>query len=299
MPDAELASMRQFARTKLKQELLRSMQQTSILSSESVYGLTREEFQSLVDHIRRFRRKVWVVGYVRHPKEYIESQFQQTIKSHDTASLDLESYFPRYRRQLEKLDNVVGADRVRLWLFDPGAFPRGCVVSDFCARLGLDFNPARVIRTNEGLSLPAVRLLYIYRKYGPGYGSGREALQANRELVRRLTELPGPKLRFHSSLIGPVIERRRDELAWLATRTGIDLVEDLERHDDVAVRSEADLLNVGSDELAWLQAQSGHDLPAVPDREDTRCAYVAECLHALRLKLSATPAPKGRTRWPA
>jgi hypothetical protein len=83
------------------------------------------------------------VAYVRDLAGYITSNFQERVKN-GYANFDLIDSAPPYRRWFEKFDAVFGSENVRLWKFDPASFPRGCVVQDFCARLGLELPPAVV-----------------------------------------------------------------------------------------------------------------------------------------------------------
>jgi hypothetical protein len=71
----------------------------------------------------------------------------------------------------EKFDDVLGRENVRLWKFDPPSFPNGCVVQDFCTRLGIALPRERVIRVNASISREAVQLLYTYRKLGRNFGA--------------------------------------------------------------------------------------------------------------------------------
>lgn len=205
-PEEAARSLRETARERLKAELRRSEGRIAILSAEALCGFREHEFRALCQFLREHGREVCAAGYVRRPKQVIESNFQQVVKAGngmlkgETLSLT----YPHHRRVLEMFDAVLGRENVHIWPLDPDSFPGGCVVRDFCTRLGIDFEPKNVVRANKGLSFPALALLYVYRCYGPGYGSGLGAYREKLLLVRHLAKLRGPKLRFHSSLVAPV-----------------------------------------------------------------------------------------------
>ena len=75
-----------------------------------------------------------------------------------------------------------------------------------------------MVRVNESLSLPAISILFAYRVYGPGYGVGRQAVRENRALGDVLQEVPGPRFAFHESVVAPVLEANREDLAWIEDR---------------------------------------------------------------------------------
>jgi hypothetical protein len=238
------------ARRRLDEQLEHARHATCILSAEHVVFLKPPEMAALAECLGRCGEPLHVVGYVRAPVSYMESVFQQHVKGGREA-FDAEKTFPRYVQRFSRLEKAFGRARLDYWFFDPRSFPDGCVVRDFCTRLGIDFAPERVLRSNEALSLPAVRLLYAYRRFGPGYGTGQRAIRENLELIRELGTLQGPRLRFHAELVAPLLAERREEIAWMEERLGCSLAEPL-REDADALRGEEDLLRFGSAELEWL-----------------------------------------------
>jgi hypothetical protein len=175
--------LRPEARARIAAELERAGARTAILSAPVVYSFSRAEMESLRDALAAHRSSVTFVGYIRRPKEFMESAFQQRVKA-GSAKFSLTNPLPRCRKLIESMDAALGRDNVRLWLFDPKAFPAGDAVLDFCQRLGIAFDAANVVRVNEGVSRHALALLYAYRKFGPGYGQGGSVLRENRRLAR-------------------------------------------------------------------------------------------------------------------
>jgi hypothetical protein len=98
------------------------------------------------------------------------------------------------------------------------------------------------------------------------------------------TQLPGPKLRFASDLVEPLLEKHRSEIEWIEQRLGTSLHEDLVDTPD-AVRSKNDLLKFDEESLRWLAEQLG---PGHVQRMHSSMSpeEVAHWVHELRLKLS-------------
>lgn len=293
----KLAAKRARVRALLDAELKKAAGKTAILSSEALYGMRASEIGAIADFLRDYTTEVKAVGYIRPPADVLVSAFQQNLKAHDVKSFELGRAFPNYDVQISMLDAVLGRDNVECWLFQPSHFPGGCAVQDFCGRLGVTFDPALVIRKNDGLSLPAISLLYAYRRLGPGYGTGAASIHENNLLVTKLRELDGPKLHFHSSLTAPLFVRRRQAVAWAEQRIGASLTSDLKRHDAKAVRSEADLLKASPDALDWLSRALDSDEPTRRGA-DSSPEEVAAWMHRLRLQLAARhpfPVPASAT----
>ncbi len=278
----EIASIR----TALARELERVDGRTALLSAELLANFSVMEFAALCDFIRPHAAEISAVGYVRSPLAFMESVFQQRVKS-GTGSFRLEQNYPRYRERFEKFETVLGRERVAYWSFAPASFPGSCVVQDFCARLGIRCDGAAVQRVNDSLSLPAIRLLYAYRKYGPGFGAGERALQENGLLKARLRELGGPPLRFHAALVRPVLDARRADIAWMEERLQHPFAES-PVVDHNAVQGEADLLRYCPESIAWLASQLGC---SPLDALTIEPPEVARLMHELRIRLAAATAP--------
>ena len=261
---------------------------TALLSAELLANFSHAEFAGLCDFIRPHAADLSAVGYVRSPRGFMESVFQQRVKS-GTGSFKLEQNYPRYRERFEKFETVLGREHVAYWLFAPTAFAGGCVVQDFCSHLGIRFDSSTVQRVNDSLSLPAIRLLYAYRKYGPGFGAGAQALHENGLLKARLRELEGPPLRFHEALAGPVLDARRADIEWMEERLQRRFTETPVASQD-AVQGEEDLLRFCPGSIAWLGRQLGR---TVPDATKIEPHEVAALVHELRLRLAAAGTSSG------
>lgn len=270
------------ARGYLVSSLAEAGQLPSILSSENIHRIRPEDLQALHALYRSAGVTPHAVGYIRSPKSFMESAFQQRLKT-GLDTLDMARLYPAYQRSYEKFITVFGTDHVHFWPFEPSLFKNRCAVQDFFTRLGLPLDKKQVQRVNESLSLHATQMLYAYRKHAALHG-GRAMGKGNRLLTFRLAELAGPKLRLHSTLVGPELARHAADIRWMEERLGTSLQEDINRDDERAIRSEADLLNFSPQALAWLAQQLGPCEQADKVRTGQPEA-VAIGLHALRCQL--------------
>jgi len=238
---------------------------------------------ALRDLLLRHVNSITVVGYVRPPKSYMESSFQERLKM-ATLKLDFEDLRPKYRPRLEHFDTVFGKENVMFWKFDPATFKNHCVVQDFCERLDIEFPEKKIKRRNESLSREATAFLYTYRTYAGRQDTGRIFSENdNVILVNHLAQLKGGKLRFASDMVRPVLDANRADIEWMEKRIGTSLEEPDADSEDV-VRSEADLLRYKPEDLMWLAKQLGSGYvdnchPQMSPEE------VADWMQALHVKL--------------
>lgn len=166
-------------------------------------------------------------------------------------------------------------------------------MSDFCQRVGIPWDRRKTCRVNDGLSLAALKLLFAYRQFGGGYGGGIKRVIQNEILVRRLGELPGRPLRFHSSLLEPAIEEFLSQTPAIERRLGAPFREDLRRDDaGEAIRTESQLREFSPESLTWLSQVTG--LPRVHSESgDAAARAVSERMHSL----CEHPSLTSRMRW--
>lgn len=283
LTEAEVNARVQEIKLKLTIQLQEASKPSFLLSAEKISTLGRAGLLHLVDWLTGQIDDIQAVGYIRDPLSFMASAFQQYVKG-GLSQLNWLTLVPRYQDRFEVFDQVLGRDRVQFWKFDPATFPNGCVVRDFCARLGIDLPEAQIIRANEGLSREAVALLYAYRKYGPGYGIGPTVMAENNRLIRVLAQLSGHKLQFAAKAVEPVLNMQREQIAWMEERLGASLKE-APADDPHAICEEVDLLNFSPDSVRWLKDQLEQNVtarwPSSPTPE-----MITQGMHVLRLKLT-------------
>ena len=221
-----------------------------------------------MEELSRFHRfmearqySVKVIVYLRPWKAWLESWFQERVRS-GMGNLYLVPENVRllsYRNRILDLESVFGVGRVELVKFDTAIFPGGCVVKDFCHRIGIRFDSSRIRRMNDSLSLPATRLLYTYYRLGPGFVVGRIARMSHYLMAHvALARLKGPPVRFHSSLVASLLAELEAERPWVAERLGVSFDEDIEKDDrGECIRNESDLYRYDRGSLEWLAASIG------------------------------------------
>ena len=244
------------ALAQLRRELHANAAATIVISGEGICRLDADQLRALRDVLSEYVDSVKVVAYVRPPLGYIESAFQQRLKSNDLDLMDALDSYPRYRMRFEKFDRVFGRENVELWKFDPHGFPLNCVVRDFCSRLEIDLPAERIVRVNDGLSRQAIALLYAYRKFGRNGADPILSKRIERYLVDRLTEVRGPKLRFAVAMLGSVLEDNAADIQWMEDRLGASLAEEI-CDEPTAIATEEDLFQYDPAALIWLAEQLG------------------------------------------
>lgn len=238
--------------------------QTAILSGEGCWHLQPEDLQRLKELITDNGFEARVIAYLRPYHSWLESSFQQNVKwgllHHDPFRLHAiqgEYRQVNYMQKLEHLADVFGEASLTVRPFRRRGLVQGCAVRDFCAQVGIDDQGTTVPRSNDGISLDAIRFFYAYAKFGRELDP--PTVRQTNALICCLQELPGDKLRFHSSILAPVADRVEQQRIRIRDRFGLDLGSE-EPADEAAanvVQSEQDLYQFTPQSLAWLATRSG------------------------------------------
>lgn len=259
---AELEVLQNRARKQMDRVVERasSREETLIFSGENVWGMERVELERLRDFFQSHRYRTEVYVYFRPWKSWVESDFQQGVKSGDRTLEILPSrrnHHLQYACKLETIEQVFGEQSVTALPFHSSTFRGGCVVQDFCVRAKIPLPAHRIRRLNEGLSLDALKLLLAFRIHH-GYPPGITSIIHNEMLVRRLAALSGPSLRFHSRLIMPLQCSWQSQKERMVSRFGEVFREDLDRNDsDRCIRRIEELMEYTPESLEWLSQVTG------------------------------------------
>jgi hypothetical protein len=283
----ELERKRNEALSALHRELAYASSKTVIISGEGVCNFAEAELAAFCNVIFQYTRNVKAVGYIRAPRSYMPSAFQQKLGMGKLEGLDMPGLFPRYQRRFEKFIKVLGRENVEFWLFDPKTFPGNCVVQDFCKRLLIPFPAHHIVRRNESLSLPAVQLLFAYRKFGPGIGNGRPALNSYALLLKQIAQVDGPALRFRDSLVSPLLSEHSQDIAWMEQQLGRPLPDSATTDERYTIGSEADLLDFTPEAIQWLNQNLNHGPTLRAGKRPPDPGQVAVMLHEFRNSLAA------------
>ncbi len=254
-----------------------------IISGEDISGLSKPALKKFKEFLQLFFSKVTIVAYVRNPYSFMQSSFQERVKG-GLNSFTIDKGYPHYRAKIKKFDDLFGRENVLLYHFDKKTLYKEDVVLDFCQHIGIKLDPKKVKQSNESISRETLSLLYIYYKFGKGYGVGPKVVQENNQLTRELDKLGNTKLTFSPGLLKPILEKYRNDIEWIETRMGISFDESvMESKNDI--QSENDLLKVDPFVIKALQKRIGkYDLPK--DMKADLPEAIAELVHILRKKLS-------------
>lgn len=249
---------------------------TPVLSAECCWNYSEGELGRMRDFLASEGFRPRVIAYVRPIKSWMESMFQQSVKSgrweiDDILSTVLgEPGGHRPSLRLATFERIFGSESIVVRPFVRSALHEGCVVSDFCRVSGVTLGSPGILRSNEALSADAVRLLCAYNRYFPARTTWPELL------IRRLEGLAGDPLRFHSDLIAVHREVIASETASMRERYGIDISEDLTAHDcDCCIREPDDLLRYPDAALRWL-AEASSSAPIAGGQGQEIARRVAE-----------------------
>jgi hypothetical protein len=235
-----------------------------MLSGKGITKLDHPELAQLAEWLGKHVDSILAVGYVRAPKSYIESSFQQNVKR-GYSNFNLRPLYPFYQKRFEKFEDIFGRENVKYWLFDPANFEAGCVVRDFLNRLGYRLASEHVVRVNESLSLEALAMLYAFRKYGDGFGVGKQAMLENERLLRKLAEVKGAKFRLSPDRVRPILDLNTEDTQWMEERLGQRFSEDPELRTPFDVATEDELLDHSLSSLQQLR-----EWACVPSAEQIR-----------------------------
>ncbi|WP_096788026.1 hypothetical protein [Rhodobacter sp. CZR27] len=223
---------------------------TLVISAEAVSGPNfGTAVQRLHDFLQARADEVRVIGYVRSPRSFAQSAFQQILKDKGMTLLDIMTLWPQYQTRFARLDTLFGRENVTLRPYDRKSLFHGDVVADFIREAGLPYPQGGSGEANRSLSAEATALLFLQRSQGEGHVSGfRGAQRQNRTFVESLRSIGQGRFAFADSLWAPVLEENRADLDWMEDRLGVSL-DDRADPEAIQVGGEADLTRIA------LQAQ--------------------------------------------
>ena len=242
----EFQSRRERARDRFINQLSKTSGSTVILSAESFSLLNREECADLASVVSPLFEHVKVVLYVRPLHSRVESAFQQKLKG---RFVPLEHKIDTsYKSRMLGYADVFGRDNLEIRAYEPDSFPNGNVVGDFLQILGLEPTGELDARSNRGLSLQAVQLLYIFRMHN------RKAVPGDKPFIAALSRLDGERFRMHPALLHRILASRDDGYEWLQDWAGVSLIDEISA-DGTQIENEQELLSVSAATLDWLEQQ--------------------------------------------
>ena len=243
----DMIEERQQIKNMIVKQIEESDAETFILSGEDISKLAIPDLKNLKQFFSSLGFIFTIIGYVRPPKSFVESSFQQRLKG-KWGRFDLLAITPKYKERFSKFDDIFGSSNVHLQKFDPKSFLKNDVMIDFCFRLGIPFKDEDSVRVNESLSKEGVALLFVYRKYGQN-----SDYRTTYAFIQALGRIGTNKLKFSPDLIFPVLEKNKQDIEWMENRLGYSLLEPL-KYQNNDIKSEEELEEVAIDALDELNA---------------------------------------------
>lgn len=280
--DKELKQYKKNAILTLKKAIEECQTNNFIISAEIISSFTPSEVCELKKFFKTYFEKIEIYAFIRSPKSFIESSFQQRVKT-GLGNFDLEKVYKSYKYAIEKFDICFGTENVHIYEFYPSSFVKNNVVLEFYKLLNIDI-PMETIRTNDGLSVEAISLLYVYHKFGSGYGVGKRVVEENLALIKTLSLIKGEKIKFSNELISSILGKRENDLLWIEKRMG-HVFSDKNSEASTNISSEHDLFSYAISAVSQLKKIIGEDI--LPSFIDVKSIQdVAKLVHILRLNIS-------------
>ena len=256
-----------------------------IISGEDIFHIDYEGLKKMKFFLETYFKKILIVGYVRAPKSFMESAFQQLVKNHKMDSFDFSIIYPYYKDKLEKFDTVFGSENVYLWKFDPKIFPKGDITLDFCKRLDIKTDDKLALRSNDAISEEAIALLFANHKYGKQFDFSNKEMQINNKLIEEISIIGKKKFKFSPKLINDVLSKYEADLKWIEDRMGLSLSEDTYELNQ-GITSEEELLIFSDSTLNQLKELIGIDFLPI-EKLEKRPEDVAKLVDALKIKIAS------------
>ncbi len=236
--------------------------QTAIISAEACWRFKASELEAVRNLMLEEGFRVAIIAYLRPMKSWIESNIQQNTK-YDNKITTISGigneqcmYHISYTERLQTFARIFGTDNVSVRAFTATGLISGCVVRDFCQSLGIKLTPGSIARTNESMPVDTVRMLYCFNEFLRT--SSYPSLAANQLMLHHLKALKGSPFHLHSRFFQEIRNHIESENELLHHRYGIDLQEDLCRHDEEeqCIREPSDMMRFSRASLDWLAGVS-------------------------------------------
>lgn len=260
----EIEEIRQRLEKKLVEQLRKEKAENYIFSGEGILHLNENELQKLKSFLQEYFSTITVVAYVREPRSFMESLYQQCLKGGLVNDFSVQRMYPRYKQKFVKFFNVFGDENIRLWEYNKDEFQDRNIVHDFCSKLGITYNGAPLDEVNSSLSVEATALLYVNRKFFP-YGTGENAIAGNQRMIKALRSKGADKFEIHYSVIESILAQKKNDIAWMEQKLGTKF-NIKTTSSPRAVKSEDDLFAIAGS--VFDKSESTADIQEIAERVD-------------------------------
>ncbi|MCC4270461.1 hypothetical protein LL254_07035 [Marinobacter nauticus] len=273
---------------RVRQSLVAQLDSASgcaVLSGEGISMLDTSELEAFRSFVKPYCSDVQVMVYLRPAISYMESTFQENVKA-GVAKFNARGLLPHYKIRLQNLRKVFGQQSIHTRLYEKQRLVGQDVVKDFFDFLGVPYRGPKLKQKNLGLSSEAIKILYCYWKFGPGYGSGEDAIRKNHRLIKLLGKVRSERLALSHQVFVPFTDFLEEERFWLLEHFGLDIkgASDKPASSASAIGKEADMYQLSKESLDWLAFQSSQTLDTSKYGEDL-AREVAQACDTLRNSL--------------
>lgn len=228
-------------------KFLKSAGGNVIFSAEDIALSPLQQIRAFHDLVGPYFDRISVYIYVRPPKSYVESAFQQLLKEGDIDGLKLNVIWPSYTSIIGRLDQVFGRDNVNVEYYYRPRLHNKSVVDDFVRWIGAGEARSHMENVNSSLSAEAIALLFLQRKLGSGLEvPSRGVQERNARWIELLASIGEQKFSFSDDLIAPWLENHKVDLMWLERRVGSRIPTESQRG-AFEVSGPEDLLNLATE----------------------------------------------------
>jgi hypothetical protein len=243
----------------------------------------RDSVSALTTLLRRHFGRITALAYVRAPKSFMQSSFQQQLRV-EAPGFDPFHQRPRYRQRFRHWIRDLGRENVELVEYLPARLQGDELIEDFAARTGLPlpFRGTAPARANESLSATATAALFAHRRAQGRPGSNGFPPAVNTQLVQHLLLLGGDRFAYADEAAAPALRDIAEDVAWIEARLGHAFHPDLPRPGTHAFATPDDLLRHAERELPalyqWLRERVGFPGPAPSTAVgviETACVHLA------------------------
>lgn len=212
----EIEAQKDLCRARIEAAVAGAGKRNLIFSGEDISQLPRAGVEEIYALFARYDCDVQVIIYVREPVSFVQSNFQEDIKSGKNTDHPRP---PEFRKRIEKFLDVFGCDKVTIRLFDRLALYENDIVKDFSNVIGVKA-PDRGKNDNSSLSTEAVRIIYELNKLVPVMGEQAELVRARWRMIGQVSSLFPGRFEIPADIVAGVIDA--DDSEWLYRISGID-----------------------------------------------------------------------------
>ncbi len=253
-PEAAAAWARE-CRARLEAWLAEAPGPKLILSGEDIALLSPAATEDLLDTIARHVGRITVLGFVRPPRSFMVSVFQQRVRGGSTLDDFGNGINTAYRRRFRKYIGHPRIHALRFQLYERAALKGGCSIATFLDLLGAPeaLYPQLALRQlNLTTSRLGVVLNLAANEAVPVFlPDGAANPDRSPMLARFLEDVTGRRLDLPAAMLAEWLRQARPDIAWMEGQLGQRFAAREREMPEVATGAEEDFRS-----LSWQEVQT-------------------------------------------